>query len=157
MMWLPTDNPPQPTNDSNPKRGSGVRYWVGLLLVVVCVFQVGCIHRRVTLQSDPPGALVLIDGEERGYTPYSMDFTYYGTREIQLVKPGFETLTVMQKIRKPWYQVFPIELFSDNLWPCQTTDRNSYFYRMQRHRIVPDDELLNRANGLRTESQVGGR
>ncbi|MCA9070435.1 MAG: PEGA domain-containing protein [Planctomycetaceae bacterium] len=142
-------------DNSAPNRGSWSVSWAGLLLAVICIFQVGCVHRRVTLQSDPPGALVLIDGEERGYTPYSMDFTYYGTREIQLVKPGYETLTVMQKIRKPWYQVFPIEFFSDNLWPCRTTDRNNFFYRMQPHTIAPVEELLDRANGLRTESQVG--
>lgn len=154
-MWLPTDNLPLPTDDCSPIRGRSRLSWVGLLLAVFCVFQAGCVHRRVTLQSDPPGALVLIDGEERGYTPYSMDFTYYGTREIQLVKPGYETLTVMQKIPKPWYQVFPIEFFSDNFWPCRTTDRNNFFYRMQPHTIAPVEELLDRANGLRTESQVG--
>lgn len=154
-MWLPTDNPPPSMSESARPRGRSSFSWLGLLLVVCCMFQVGCVQRRVTLQSDPPGALVLIDGEERGYTPYSMDFIYYGTREIQLVKPGYETLTVMQKIPRPWYQVFPIEFFSDNLWPFRTTDRNSYFYRMQPHTIAPVEELLDRANGLRTESQVG--
>src|SRR5690606_3614274 len=42
----------------------------------------GCVHRRMTIRSDPPGALVLLEGEEIGYTPVSVDFTYYGTREI---------------------------------------------------------------------------
>ena len=115
----------------------------------------GCVHRRITIQSDPPGALVLIDGKERGYTPYSMDFIYYATREIQLVKPGFETLTVMQKVPTPWYQVFPIDFFSDNLWPPGVTNRNQFFYQMQPQAIAPVEELLDRANGLRTESQVG--
>jgi hypothetical protein len=115
----------------------------------------GCVSRRVAIQSNPPGALVLIDGQEKGYTPYSMDFTYYGTREIQLVKPGFETLTVMQKTPAPWYQVFPIEFFADNLWPCRATNRNNFYYQMQPHVIAPVEELLDNAESLRTQSQVG--
>ena len=130
--------------------------WWGLLLLAVCCFgQMGCTHRRVTIQSNPPGALVLIDGQEKGYTPYSMDFTYYGTREVQLVKPGYETLTVLQKFPKPWYQVFPIEFFSDNLWPFRATDRNNFTYQMQPHVIAPVEELLERADNLRTQSHIG--
>ncbi len=115
----------------------------------------GCVHRRVTIRSNPPGALVLIDGKERGYTPYSMDFLYYATREIQLVKPGFETLTVMQKFPKPWYQVFPIDFFSDNLWPPGVTNRNQFAYQMQPHPPALTNELLERAENLRTQSQLG--
>lgn len=139
----------------NASRRFASAWWGILLLSACCLGQLGCTHRRVTIQSNPPGALVLIDGKEKGYTPYSMDFTYYGTREIQLVKPGYETLTVMQKFPKPWYQVFPIEFFADNLWPHRATDRNNFCYQMQPHVIAPVEELLDRANGLRTESQIG--
>ena len=136
-----------------PRRFSAVFSLV--LLAASLLGQSGCVHRRVTIQSDPPNALVLIDGHEKGYTPYSMDFTYYATREIQLVKPGYETLTVMQKVPKPWYQVFPIEFFADNFWPCRETDRNNFYYPMQPKTIPPVEELLDRADGLRTQSQVG--
>ncbi len=98
---------------------------------------------------------MLIDGKERGYTPYSMDFLYYGTREVQLVKPGFETLTVLQKVPKPWYQFFPVDFFSDNLWPPGVTNRNQFFYQMQPQPPAPVDELLKRAINLRTQSEVG--
>ncbi len=134
-----------------------LRVVLSVLFACCCLGLTGCVSRRVTINSNPPGALVLIDGEERGYTPYSMDFTYYGTREIQLVKPGFETLTVMQKIPTPWYQVFPLDFVSDNFWPFRATDRNQFSYQMQPHTIAPVEELLDRANNLRTDSQVGGR
>ncbi|WP_166827437.1 PEGA domain-containing protein [Thalassoroseus pseudoceratinae] len=141
---------------AEPSRFAIGSRWAGLcLLTFLCFWQTGCVHRRLTIRSDPPGALVLIDGTERGYTPYSMDFYYYGTHEIQLVKPGFETLTVHQKVSRPWYQYLPIEFFADNLWPHQTTNRNEFFYQMQPQVQVPLEDLGNRANGLRLESQIG--
>jgi hypothetical protein len=50
------------------------------------------------LRSNPPGATVYVDNQLIGVTPCATDFTYYGTREVRLVKPGFETLTVNQPI-----------------------------------------------------------
>lgn len=125
------------------------------MALAVCLMQTGCVFRRMTVRSDPPGALVLVDGQEIGYTPCSMDFTYYGTREIKLVKDGYETLTVMQKLQAPWYQYPVVEFFADNLSPHKITNRHEFSYRMQPQAIVPTQELLDRANSLRSDTQVG--
>ena len=111
----------------------------------------GCVFRRMTIQSDPPNALVLVDGEEIGYTPISLDHTYYGVREIKLIKPGYETKTVMQKLQTPWYQYMPIDFFADNLWPFKTTDRHGFLYSLQKQRVVGNQELVERANAHRNE------
>jgi len=112
-------------------------------------------HRRMTVRSDPPGALVLLEGEEIGYTPVSKDFTYYGTREITLVKDGFETLTIMQKMQTPWYQMVPLDFFSDNLLPFKLTNRHDFTYNLQPQVVVPTQELLDRGRALRSEAQIG--
>ena len=59
----------------------------------------------MTIRSNPPGALVYVDDYEVGITPISTSFIYYGQRRIRLVKDGYETLTVMQPIPPPWYDV----------------------------------------------------
>ena len=115
----------------------------------------GCVHRRMTIRSDPPGALVLLDGEEHGYTPASIDFTYYGTREITLVKPGYETETILQRMKAPWYQRIPFDFFSDNLLPSRITNRHEFSYQLRRSEIPMTKELMGRANALRSEAQVG--
>ena len=115
----------------------------------------GCVHRRMTIRSDPPDALVIVDGEEIGHTPVAMDFTYYGTREITLVKDGYETLTVMQKVPAPWYQILPFEFFADNFALKQVTNRHEFNYRLQPQLVVPTQELLDRANAIRSETQTG--
>ena len=108
----------------------------------------------MTVRSDPPGALVLLEGQEVGYTPVSLDFTYYGTREITLIKDGYETLTVMQKVPTPWYQRAGLDFVSENLSPFKIRNQHEFTYNLQQQMIVTNQELLERANGLRNESQV---
>jgi len=126
----------------------------GWVLILLCLAVSGCMHRRLTIRSDPPGALVLLDGKEIGYTPASVDFTYYGTREITIVKEGFETLTVMQKVKTPWYEVFPAEFVTDNLVPVKINDRHDFTYQLRPQVIVPTNELLDRAGQLRKEAEI---
>jgi len=109
----------------------------------------------MTVQSNPPGAMAIVDGREIGYTPASIDFTYYGTREIKLVKPGFESVNVLQKVPSPWYQKLPFDFFSDNLLPFKVTNRHEFMYNLRPSVKVREDDLLDRANALRTQSQVG--
>ncbi len=115
----------------------------------------GCVHRRATIRSDPAGAQVFLEGEEIGFTPVSFDFIWYGTRELTIVKPGYETLTVFQKIRTPWYQILPFEFLTDNFSPMKITNRHEFNYQLTRKRMSPTGDLLNRAWDLRSQSQIG--
>jgi len=121
--------------------------------------QTGCVQRRMMIRSNPPGALVYVDDYEIGVTPVSSNFTYYGRRKIRLVKDGFETLTVMQSIPAPWYQVPPLDFVSENLVPGEIRDRQTFTYQMTPQRVVPTDQLLGRAEnlrrGMRTIGTVG--
>lgn len=116
----------------------------------------GCVQRRMTIRSNPPGALVYIDDNEIGTTPISTDFVYYGTRKIRLVKDGYETLTVLQPVRAPWYQIPPLDFFSENLVPGEIRDRRTLTYQLHPQMVTPPDQLLERAEGLRTAAHGTG-
>src|SRR5437763_1585597 len=123
-----------------------------LLMTAFALPAHGIVRRRLNVNSNPPGALVYVDNQQIGTTPCSVDFTYYGTREIRLIKPGFETLTVNQPIPTPWYQVPPIDFVSENLVPANLIDHRSIAFNMQPQVIVPTDQLLDRANQLRQDT-----
>ncbi len=127
--------------------------WTGAIVVVLMLS--GCVSRRMMVYSDPPGALVLLEGKEIGTTPVSVDFTYYGTRELTLIKDGYETLTVQQKVAAPWYQMPVVEFFADNFTPGNVTDRQQFRYAMQPQRLVPNAELQRRGEMLRGEARLG--
>jgi len=126
------------------------------IIVLLCVMLLpagGCVRRRLNVRSNPPGALVYVDNQQIGTTPCSVDFTYYGTREIRLIKPGYETLTVNQPIPTPWYQFPPLDFVSENLTPTKTRDNRTVTFDMAPQIIVPTDVIVDRASQLRQETQ----
>jgi PEGA domain len=128
------------------------RVWL-LLIVILVLTPGGCVRRRLNVHSNPPGALVYVDNQQIGTTPCSVDFTYYGTREIRLVKPGFETLTVNQPIPTPWYEIPPLDFFSENLAMTKIRDNRTVSFNLAPQLIVPNEQLLDRANQLRQDTQ----
>lgn len=132
----------------------GRRWSVFACLLTTLLATSGCMHRRMTINSNPPGAIVFLEGNQIGRTPVSIDFTYYGTREIKLIKDGYEPLTVMQKVPTPWYQVIPFEFVTDNLALQHVHDRREFTYNLRPQPIVPTQETIDRANRLRSEAQI---
>ena len=145
---LPLDRPWRISRFRRASACLAVALALGTLLVAG-----GCVRRRLAVRSNPPGALVFVDNQQIGTTPCSVDFTYYGTREIRLVKPGYETLTVNQPIPTPWYEIPPIDFVSENLVPGKIMDHRTASFQMQPQLIVPTEQLVDRANQLRQETQ----
>src|SRR3954454_15207221 len=126
---------------------------LGLLLIGTYALPAQAIvRRRLNVNSNPPGALVYVDNQQIGTTPCSVDFTYYGTREIRLIKAGFETLTVNQPIPTPWYEYIPLDFVSENLVPNKIRDNRTVSYNLSPQLIVPTPELINRADQLRQDA-----
>jgi hypothetical protein len=123
------------------------RWWLWAL--VLCALQAGCVQRRLTIKSNPPGALVYVDDYQIGTTPVATDFVYYGTRKMRLVKSGYETLTIMQPIPAPWYQYPGLDFITENLVPGEIRDERVVEYQLQPQTIVPNPQLLERGENLR--------
>ena len=57
------------------------RLYRPLLIVVmfsfcaIVVLASGCVHRRLTVRSNPPGAAVYVDNQEIGTTPVTANYT----------------------------------------------------------------------------------
>ncbi len=125
--------------------------WCSVCLSLLAVVAGGCVRRRLTVRSDPQGAVVYIDRrtEPIGTTPVSTPFTYYGTRTIQLVKDGHETLTVQQNFAPPWYEIPPLDFIVENLWPWEVRDERIVDVQLEPQRIVPAEAVVQRAEQLR--------
>jgi len=95
-------------------------------------FLLGCVHRRLTIRSDPPGALVRLEDREVGRTPVTVSFDFYGVRTISLEKDGYVRLVRDTEIKAPWYQVFPIDFFAEVLYPGHIFDDHTVEFALER-------------------------
>ena len=102
----------------------------------------------MTVRSNPPGAFLYVDNYPIGTTPVSTDFTYYGKRQFRLVRDGYETLTVEQRVWPPWYEWFGIDFVSENLIPYTFRDERQLSFQMIPQQIPPSPQLAARAEEL---------
>ena len=124
-----------------------------LIAVAACLALTGCVQRRMTIRTNPPGAMVYVDEHPVGLSPISTNFTYYGTRQVRLVKDGYETRTIKQPVSPPWYEIPPLDFIAENFVPGEIRDHHVFDYPLTPQRLVPEDEVRGRAEQLRRQTR----
>jgi len=121
-----------------------------LLLGLSLIFCSGCVERTLTIRSDPPEALLTVNGVEVGRTPFTHDFVWYGTYDVALRKEGYETVKTTGEVNSPWWQIVPIDLVAE-LLPFHFKDHQRLSFSMLPVPPVGTDPhaLLSRAESLR--------
>lgn len=144
---------PQPSGNALMNSTHTKLFLIVLLSLVLA--SSGCVRRRMTIRSNPPGAMVYVDDQQIGQTPVSTAFTYYGTRNITLVRDGFETMTVKHTFEAPWYQVPPLDFFSENLTLREIRDERILDFTLVPQQMVSSDQLWRNAENLRQSAGAG--
>jgi hypothetical protein len=126
-----------------------------VVAVALAAPALGCVRRRLTIRSNPPGAMAYVDKQPIGVTPVSTRFTYYATREIQLVKDGYETVTEKYRLWPAWYEIPPLDFFSENLWPWELRDERMVDIQLVPQQVVPTTTVVQRGEQLRAGAQQG--
>lgn len=140
---------------SGPTLSSRTIRLLALLLLASLAFATGCVRRRLTIRSDPPGAVVYVDRQPIGTTPVSTSFTYYGVRTIEVVKDRYQTQTLKRRFFPAWYEIPPLDFISENLWPHELRDERVVEVQMVPQEVVNPDQLRSRAEALRASSRQG--
>jgi hypothetical protein len=74
--------------------------------------------------------MVHVNGELAGKTPLDHSFTFYGTVEVVVRREGFLSQRELMSLRPPWYEVFPLDLFSELLIPWKIRDREEMEFQL---------------------------
>jgi hypothetical protein len=125
-----------------------------LLTGLVLGLGTGCVKRRYTIRTDPPGALVYVNGEEVGTTPVSRNYTYYAPREIVLLSDGYKTEKIIEPFPAPWWDNSLTDFFTENLLPVTLRDEREFDYRLTPQTNPTPEDVLTRAQALRQQGQV---
>jgi hypothetical protein len=123
-----------------------------LLLALGCT---GCVvEKTLTIQSDPPGALVRLGEEDLGTTPVTVPFLHYGTQRLGLELAGYARVERDLRISPPWYGRFPMDFVSEVLLPFGWEDHRGVTLLLQptSGRIAEDEynSARARAEAFRT-------
>ena len=143
------------TYPHGPLGGDMANRQTALLVAVgcACLFS-GCVERRFTVITDPPGALVYVNNKPIGPSPASVPFIYPGIYQIRLVMDGFEMQVIDQKVEAAFYAYPPIDLLAENIYPFVITDHQTFNYTMRKPgQQVNIDELRLRGEELRQQGR----
>jgi hypothetical protein len=122
----------------------------------------GCVERYLRIDSDPPGARIYVNGEDKGVTPIEMPFGHYGTLRVDAWldspidrRPG---VTQLVELAPPWYEAFPFDLFAELFDPVTHVDRHDVTVAIPPNGAPPsaearEVELRRRAEELRAETR----
>jgi hypothetical protein len=125
------------------------------LVLTVALSQTGCVRRRMTVRTNPPGAVVYVDEQRIGVSPVSTNFIYYGTRNVQVAKDGYETVKEKHRLAPPWYQYPVIDFFAENLWPFELRDERVLDFELPPQQATSPAKVMDRAGQLRSSAQQG--
>ena len=126
----------------------------GILLFVILVgflFVTGCVERNLTINTNPSGALVLLNDEEIGISPVTVSFNWYGDYRVTIRKAGFATLQGHQKLDAPWYDCFPFDFFAHNVYPGRIVDAYEWSFDLQPEKEIGRRELIQAAEQLKEQ------
>lgn len=134
------------------KIGKTAAFAAILATTIACV--VGCngVRRRLTITSEPSGAVVYLNNKEIGKTPIATNFLYSGTYNIRCYKEGYETTEKKYKTGTPWYLWPGFDFFSENFVPGEIRDEQSCHVELPLKREIPENELFEKATRLREEA-----
>lgn len=135
------------------------KYFLIFTTGLIFFLSVGCVTRTLTINTNPSHAKVYIDNEFAGESPVVMPFVYYGTRKIMIERRDADgRLThkrqiAYEKIKAPAYEVFPLDFFSEVLWPFNIKDDHTLNYELEELKPQTRKELqksmLEKADELR--------
>jgi hypothetical protein len=126
--------------------GLSVVLFAGLIMSLLLG---GCVERRLTINTEPQGAIVVLNDEEIGISPVMVSFEWYGDYNVRISKEGFETLKTHRKLKSPWYDYFPFDFFAQIVNPKRIVDSYQWSFTLAPQTEPNREELIRDAQKLK--------
>ena len=120
-------------------------------ILIVSLFLAGCVERQLTIKTEPQGALVTLNDEEIGTSPVTVSFNWYGDYNVRISKEGYETLKTHRKLKGPWYDRFPFDLFAQLIIPKRIVDSYEWTFTLAPKQYPTREELIRDAEQLKKQ------
>lgn len=124
----------------------------GALILLSLLSLTGCVERLITVNSEPPGAIVWLNDEEVGATPVTVPFTWYGKYGVVIRKDDYQTVNTVKDVPAPFYQWPPLDLVAECFLPFKITDHHQWSFSLNPQTPTDTNQLIKRAKDLRHET-----
>jgi hypothetical protein len=121
---------------------------VGLAAAVLA----GCVERKLTIITEPQGAIISLNDQQVGTSPVTVSFNWYGNYRVRIRKDGYETLDVSQKLKAPLHDLPPLDFFTEVLYPGRIVDSYEWTFDLSPKHYPTREELIEKADALRDSS-----
>lgn len=127
-------------------------WYLILVALMATIIAGGCVERRLTINTQPQGAMVVLNDEEIGTSPVTVSFEWYGDYNVRINKAGFETLKTHRKLEAPWYDAFPFDFFAQLITPQRIVDSYEWTFELAEQGEPPArEELIRNAQERRKQ------
>jgi hypothetical protein len=109
----------------------------------------GCVERRLTINTEPQGATIVLNDQEIGVSPVTVSFNWYGDYWVRASRDGYETLNTHRKLKAPLHDYFPFDFFAQVLYPGHIVDAYEWTFELSPKQYPTRDQLLENAQSFR--------
>jgi hypothetical protein len=106
------------------------------------------VERKLTINTEPQGALVILNDEEIGTSPVTVSFEWYGDYRVRISKDGYENLNTHRLLKGPWYDTFPFDFFAQIISPDRIVDSYEWTFSLEPKKQISREELIQAAEKL---------
>ena len=130
-----------------------MRTFSAAILLCVAIAMCGCVDRKVTVTTSPPGAEVYIGGRFAGTSPATVEFTHYGKHTLLIRMVGYEPVKGELEVKRPLHQTPGLDFFSENVYPGTVTDEHSAHFDLTKAEVTSMEEAKQEFERARVDYQ----
>jgi hypothetical protein len=127
--------------------------WFLVVAALAALPVAGCVERKLTINTEPQGALVTLNDEQIGVSPVTVPFKWYGNYGVRITKDGYETLDTARELKPPLHDFPPFDFFAQVLYPGRIADSYEWTFELQPRQYPTREQVLQSAEALRTQLQ----
>jgi hypothetical protein len=128
-----------------------VRAIIGAGFLVILL--AGCVERKLTINTEPQGAMVTLNDQEIGTSPVTVPFNWYGDYWVRINKEGYETLNTHRDLKAPLLDYPPFDFITQFLYPGHIVNAYEWTFELAPQVYPTQADLIQKGESLR--DQVG--
>ncbi len=125
--------------------------WTMIGIALALTVLTGCVERRLTINTEPQGAMVVLNDQEIGTSPVTVSFNWYGDYWVRLSKNGYAALDTHRNLKAPLHDYLPFDFIAEILYPGRIVDAYEWTFALTPQEYPTREQLVENGESLRSQ------